>query len=168
MPISMYQASIPVFIRHLGNLSEILKKAVAHAEERAEASSLLLEARLAPDMFPLIQQVQRVSDTAKGAAARLAGTELPSFPDTETTFEELHERIRKTVAFLQSVPAEKFEDSETKEIVLRPRGGEMRFDGQGYLLNFALPNFFFHVTIAYAILREQGVPIGKMDYLGGF
>lgn len=166
MPLSMYQASVPVFIRHLGNLSEILRKALAHADERAEAPSLLLEARLAPDMFPLPRQIQSVSDTSKGAAARLAGIEVPSFPDTETTFEELQERIARTIAFLRSVPAEKFDGSEDREVILRPRGNEMRFSGQDYLLNFALPNFFFHVTIAYALLREQGVPIGKMDYLG--
>ncbi|HEX2529757.1 MAG TPA: DUF1993 domain-containing protein [Geminicoccus sp.] len=168
MPLSMYQASVPVFIRHLRNLSEILKKAVAHAEERAEAPSLLIEARLAPDMFPLARQIQSVSDTSKGAAARLAGVEVPSFPDTETTFDELQDRIRKTIAFLESVPAGKVEGSEDREVILRPRGNEMRFKGQDYLLDFALPNFFFHVTIAYAILREQGVPIGKMDYLGSF
>lgn len=168
MPLSMYQASIPVFVRQLRNLSTILDKAEEHAQTRGDAPSLLIEARLAPDMFPLSRQVQSASDSAKGAAARLAGIELPSFPDTETSFAELKERIAKTIAFLESVPAEKIDGSEEREVVLRPRGMEMRFDGQGYLLTFALPNFFFHVTTAYAILREQGVPIGKMDFLGSY
>ncbi|WP_027133341.1 DUF1993 domain-containing protein [Geminicoccus roseus] len=168
MPLSMYQASMPVFLRQLRSLSAILAKAERHAADRGEAPSLLIEARLAPDMFPLARQVQSASDAAKGAAARLAGVELPSFPDTEASFPELQERVAKTIAFLESVPAEKFDGSEVREIVLRPRGMELRFDGQGYLLTFALPNFFFHVTTAYAILREQGVPLGKLDFLGPF
>ncbi|WP_191059691.1 DUF1993 domain-containing protein [Geminicoccus harenae] len=168
MSLSIYEASVPVFIHGMRNLQAILAKAEAHAGDRGDPPSVLIEARLAPDMFPLNQQVQRVSDTAKGAAARLAGQEVPSFPDTETTFPELQERLAKTIAYLESVPAEQVEAGERREIVLRPRGGELHFDGKTYLLSFALPNFFFHVTTAYAILREQGVPIGKMDYLGGF
>jgi hypothetical protein len=168
MPISLHQASVPVFIRSLRNLSGILTKAEAHAADRGEAPSLLIEARLAPDMFPLNQQIQRASDTSKGAAARMAGIEVPSFPDTETTFPDLQERIQRTIAFLDSVPAEQIDAGEKREVILRPRGREMRFDGTSYLLTFALPNFFFHVTTAYAILREQGVPLGKMDYLGEF
>jgi hypothetical protein len=166
MSLSMYQASVPVFIRQLRNLSEILTKAVAHAEARAEAPSLLIEARLAPDMFAFARQVQIATDTAKGAGARLAGIEVPSFPDNETTFPELQERIAKTIAFLESVPADKVDGSEEREVVMKTRNSEMRFTGQSYLLTFALPNFFFHATVAYAILREQGVPIGKMDFLG--
>ncbi len=168
MSLSIYEASVPVFIRGMRNLQAILAKAEAHAGDRGDPPSVLIEARLAPDMLPFNQQVQRVSDTAKGAAARLAGQEVPGFPDTETTFPELQERLARTIAYLDSVPAEQVEAGESREIVLRPRGGELRFDGKTYLLGFALPNFFFHVTTAYAILREQGVPIGKMDYLGGF
>jgi hypothetical protein len=167
-PLSLYQASVPVFSRSLRNLSAILTKAEVHAAERGDAPSMLIEARLAPDMFPLDQQIQRASDSAKGAAARLAGIEVPSFADTETSFAELQERIAKTIRFVESVPAEQIEAGEEREVILRPRGSEMRFDGKSYLLTFALPNFFFHVTTAYAILREQGVPLGKMDFLGPY
>jgi len=168
MPISLHQASVPTFNRGMRNLSAILNKAEEHAAERGDAPSMLIEARLAPDMFPLNQQIQRASDTSKGAVARLAGIDVPSFPDTETTFSELQERIAKTVAFLESVPAEQIDAGEEREVILRPQGMEMRFDGKGYLLTFALPNFFFHVTTAYAILRAQGVPLGKMDFLGTY
>ena len=166
MPLSMYQASVPVFLHHLHNLQAILTKAEQHADARAEGPSVLLDARLAPDMYPLTRQVQIVSDTSKGSAARLADLEAPSFPDTETTFAELRDRLAKTIAFLESVPAEKVDGSEEREVVLRVRGSEIRFTGQSYLLQFGLPNFFFHVTTAYAILREQGVPLGKLDFLG--
>ena len=166
MPLSMFQASVPVFIRHLHNLSGILAKAEAHAQERGEAPSVLIEARLAPDMHGFARQVQIATDTAKGAAARLAGMEVPSFPDDETTFPELQDRLTKTIDFLKSVPADKIDGSEGREITMRAGPQELRFTGQDYLLHFALPNFFFHETTAYAILREKGVPLGKMDYLG--
>ncbi|MGH8630958.1 MAG: DUF1993 domain-containing protein [Burkholderiales bacterium] len=166
MPSSMYRSSIPVFIRAFGNLSAILGKAAAHAEARKIDPSVLVNARLAPDMFPLSRQVQSASDTAKGCAARLAGIEVPRFEDTETTFAELQARIAKTVAFLQGVKAVQIDGSEDRTITLKLRGREVSFSAPDYLLTFALPNFFFHATTAYAILRHNGVEIGKTDYLG--
>ena len=167
MPLSMYQLSVPVFTRVLGNLSAILDKAVADAEARKIDPQVFLTARLAPDMHPLTRQVQIVSDAVKGCVARLAGIEAPSFPDTETTFPELKERIAKTVAFAQSVKAEQIDGSETRSVKLTFPGGEFNFSGQDYLLNFAVPNVYFHTTAAYAILRHNGVPVGKRDFLGG-
>jgi hypothetical protein len=163
----MYQASIPVLLRAMRNLSAILDKGAAHAEAKNFAPEVLINARLAPDMFPLARQVQSVSDAAKGCAARLAGIEVPSYPDTETTFPELQERLAKTVKFLESIEPEQIDGSEEREVVLKMRSGEMRFTGQAYLLSFVLPNFFFHMTTAYDILRHNGVEIGKMDFLGG-
>jgi len=168
MSLSMYQASIPVFIRLLGNLSAILDKAAAYAQEKKIEPSVLINARLAPDMFPLARQVQIATDGAKGCAARLAGIEIPSYADTESSFPELQERIAKTVAFLQSVSAAQVEGSEVRTISLKLRGEEVQFQGQPYLLYFVLPNFFFHITTAYNILRHNGLQIGKPDYLGGF
>jgi uncharacterized protein len=162
MPISMYRASIPVFIRALNNLSAILKKGEAHA-----GSASFIDARLAPDMLTLAGQVQRTSDTAKVTVARLGGIDNPSFPDTEKTFAELQARIKKTIDFLQSVKPEQIDGSEQKKIEFKAGGRELKFTGVDYLLGFALPNFFFHVTAAYAILRHKGVAVGKMDYLGG-
>jgi uncharacterized protein len=162
MSISMYRASIPVFIRALTNLSAILKKGEAHA-----GSTSFIDARLAPDMLTLAGQVQRASDAAKAGAARLAGIDNPSFPDTEKTFAELQARIKKTVDFLQGVKAAQIDGSEQKTIEMKAGGRELKFTGLDYLLGFALPNFYFHVTTAYAILRHKGVQIGKMDYLGG-
>lgn len=167
MSLSMYQASIPVFLRAMRNLSAILDKAVAHAEAKNFAPEVLINARLAPDMFPLARQVQSVSDAAKGCAARLAGIEVPSYPDTETTFPELQERLAKTVKFLESIAPKQIDGSEERPVVLKMRSGEMRFTGQTYLLSFVLPNFFFHMTTAYDILRHNGVEIGKLDFLGG-
>jgi hypothetical protein len=162
MSISMYRASIPVFIRALDNLSAILKKGEAHA-----GSASFIDVRLAPDMLTLAGQVQRASDAAKGAVARLGGIDNPSFPDTEKTFAELQARIKKTIDFLQGVKPAQIDGSEQKTIEMKAGGRELKFTGLDYLLGFALPNFFFHVTTAYAILRHKGVPIGKMDYLGG-
>lgn len=162
MSISMYRASIPVFIRALNNLAAILKKGEAHA-----GSATFIDARLAPDMLTLAGQVQRTSDTAKVTVARLAGIDNPSFPDTEKTFAELQARIKKTIDFLHSVKPGQIDGSEQKKIEFKAGQRELKFTGEGYLLGFALPNFFFHVTTAYAILRHKGVPIGKMDYLGG-
>nr|WP_295659455.1 DUF1993 domain-containing protein [Polymorphobacter sp.] len=167
MTLSMYQASVPVFVRQFASLTAILNKAEASAAERGIDPAQLLEARLAPDMHPLTRQVQIASDSAKGCVARLAGIEMPSFADTETTFAELKERIAKTVAFVESVTADQIDGSEERTIVLKVGPGEMTFPGQTFLLGFALPNFFFHVSIAYALLRSQGVDIGKRDYLGG-
>jgi len=164
MALSIYEVSIPVFIRSFGNLQAILDKALAQSAADGIDPQTLVDARLAPDMLPLAGQIQRASDTAKGAGARLAGVDNPSFPDTETTFAELKARIDRTVEFLKSIPPEAFEGSETKSISMR--NGAVQLDGRTYLLGHALPNFFFHVTTAYAILRHKGIAVGKQDYLG--
>jgi uncharacterized protein len=164
----MYEASIPVFIRVLGNLSAILGKAAAHAEAKQIDQAIFINSRLAPDMFPLSRQVQIATDMVKGCAARLAGLEVPSYEDTEITFADLQARIAKTVTFLQSVSAEQINGSEDRTITLKVRGKEVSFFGQFYLLNFVLPNFYFHITATYAILRHNGVEIGKMDFLGDY
>lgn len=161
MPLSMSQSSIPLFIRALRNLSEILKKSEAHPE-----AASFVEARLAPDMLTLAGQVQRASDAAKACVARLSATQAPSFPDTEKTFPELEERIRKTIDYLKSVPAAQVDGSEEREIAFKAGPNEYKFTGVQYLQGFAIPNFFFHVTVAYAILRHKGVALGKMDFLG--
>lgn len=167
MSLSMYQASVPVLIRMLTNLSAILDKAAAHAEAKKIDPSVFINARLAPDMLPFTFQVQTATDSAKGCAARLAGIEAPSFPDTEASFPELKQRLAKTITFLQSVKAEQIDGSEERNITLKLGSREIHFLGQPYLLTFVLPNFFFHVTTAYAILRHHGVEIGKQDFLGG-
>ncbi len=163
MSFSIHQASAPVFARALTNLSAMIDKALAAGVTEAT----LLETRLAPDMHPLPRQIQMASDSAKGAIARLAGVEPPSMPDTETTLAELKERIAATIAYVNSLDAAAFEGSEDREVVLKFPQGEMKFTGCDYLTGFALPNFFFHITIAYALLRANGAPIGKMDFLGG-
>ncbi|CAG2263468.1 MULTISPECIES: DUF1993 domain-containing protein [Burkholderia] len=167
MSISMYQASLPVLIRGLTNLQHILGKAQAHAAEKQIDPSVFIGARLYPDMLPLVRQVYIATDTAKGCAARLAGAEIPSYPDVEQTFDELHARIQKTIDYLKSFDAAQIDGSEARQIVLKMRVGPIEFTGQSYLLNFVLPNFFFHVTTAYDILRHSGVELGKLDYLGG-
>lgn len=167
MSLSMYQASVPVLVRALTNLSAILKKAEAHAEARKIDPAVMLGWRLAPDMFNLARQVQIASDGAKGCAARLAGAEIPSYPDTETTFAELQARIARTIDFIQGVDRAAIEASDEREIVLKVRGTDYPFTGQSFLTSFALPNFTFHIVTAYAILRSIGVEIGKLDYLGG-
>ncbi len=166
MPLSMYQASIPVLTHGLKSLSAFLDKGRANAEERKIDLAVLVNARLAPDMHPLSRQVQIASDTAKNAGARLAGIDAPSFPDTETTFDELHARIEQTVAFLGGIGDTHLDGSETRQIVLKFPGREMQFTGAEYLTTFALPNFYFHLTTVFAILRHNGVPIGKMDFMG--
>ncbi|KFE70567.1 DUF1993 domain-containing protein [Hyalangium minutum] len=167
MSLSMYQASIPVFIRMLGNLSKILDKAAAHAEAKKIDPAVLIRDRLAPDMLPFSFQIQTATDSAKGCAARLSGIEAPSFADTESTFPELKERIEKTLAFLKTVTAAQIDGSEERSVTLKTRAGELHFKGQEYLLHFALPNFYFHLSTAYAILRHNGVDVGKADFLGG-
>jgi hypothetical protein len=162
----MYQASVPVFDRMLTNLSAILDKAEAYAAEEGLDLSGLLQARLHPDMFPLIRQIQIASDAAKGATARLSGSEPPKFPDEEQTIDEIRARIAKTRDYIRSVPAAKFDASETRQITLNLGSGTIELTGQIFLLNVALPNFFFHVTTAYGILRHNGIPLGKRDYLG--
>lgn len=168
MSLSMYQASVPVFIRALGNLSRILSKGADDADTRRIDPAVFITARLAPDMFPLSRQVQIATDTAKGCAARLAGNEIPSYPDVEASFPELEERIQRTLDFLRSVSAAQFEGSEDRTITLRIGGRDTSFSGKDYLLTFALPNFFFHVTTAYDILRHNGVALTKGDYLGSY
>ncbi|MBF0570677.1 MAG: DUF1993 domain-containing protein [Candidatus Omnitrophica bacterium] len=165
MSLSMYEASIPVFISKLNNLLAILKKAEAHALAKKIEPEVFINARLAPDMFPLSRQIQIASDGVKGCAARLAGVEVPSYPDTEKTFPELQARIAKTIEFLKTFSAKNIDGSEERRITLKLRGQETSFFGQPYLLNFVLPNFYFHICMAYAILRHNGLDIGKMDYL---
>jgi hypothetical protein len=164
--LTMYQASVPVFIKMLNNLSAIITKAAAHAEAKKIEQSVFINARLSPDMFAFARQVQIATDTAKGCIARLAGNEVPSYADTETTFQELQDRIHTTVAYLQSFKPEQIDGSEDNTITLKLRGNPVVFTGMNNLLGFALPNFFFHVTTAYAILRHSGVDIGKPDFLG--
>ena len=162
----MYQVTIPVFIRMFNNLSSILTKASHYAEEKKIDPAVLINARLAPDMFTLARQIQIASDAAKGCGARLAQIEIPSYTDTETTFTELSERITKTIQFLKSIDKDKFEGSEEREVIMKVPGRDLHFSGQDYVMNFVLPNFYFHVTTAYNILRHNGVAIGKMDFLG--
>jgi hypothetical protein len=162
----MYQASVPIFIRMLSNLSAILEKAAAHAEAKKIDPSVLVNSRLYPDMLPLARQVQIASDQAKGCGARLAGMEPPKFEDNEETFPELIARIQKTMSFLRELKPEQIDGAEEKTITLQLRNDTMTFNGMPYLLNFALPNFYFHVATAYGILRHCGIDIGKRDYLG--
>lgn len=166
MNISMYQASVPTFVRMLNNLAAILEKAAAHAEARKIDPAVLVNSRLFPDMLPLTKQVQIASDGAKGGAARLAGMEPPKFEDTETTFAELIARIRKTIAYLDTLKAGQIDGSEDRTVTLQMRGKAVTFQGMPYLLNHVLPNFYFHVTTAYDILRHSGVELGKQDFLG--
>ena len=166
MPITMYQASAPRFANTLRNLSAILDKAAAHAEAKKLDPLVLTQARLFPDMFPLTRQVQIACDSAKAAVARLAGIEAPKNEDTEQTFAELKARIAKTLEFVESVKASQIDGSEEKEIALKFRGQDVKFKGLQYLLGQAYPNFFFHVTTAYDILRHSGVELGKRDYIG--
>lgn len=166
MSLSMYQASIPVLIRNLNNLSAILKKAEAHAVARKIEPEVFINFRLAPDMYPLSKQIQIATDVSKGGAARLAGVEVPSFPDTEKTFAELQARIAKVIEFLNSFKAPQIDGSEEKKISLKVGGQELTFSGQAYLFGFVLPNIYFHTTTTYAILRHNGVELGKRDYLG--
>ncbi|HXJ07870.1 MAG TPA: DUF1993 domain-containing protein [Burkholderiales bacterium] len=166
MTISMHQASAPRFANTLRNLSAILDKAQAHCEAKKIEPAALTQARLFPDMFPLARQVQIACDTAKGAVARLAGVEVPKHEDTEQSFAELKARIAKTIDFVQSVGAAQIDGSEGREVVLKMRSGEVKFTGLQYLMGHAWPNFYFHVTTAYNILRHNGVDIGKRDYIG--
>ena len=168
MSLDMYQASISVFVRMLDNLSSILDKGAAFAEAKKIDPMVLITARLAPDMYPLSRQVQIATDMVKGCAARLAGLEVPSYEDNETTFAELQARIAKTVTFLQSINAEQINGSEGRTVTLKIRGKEIDFQGQPYLLHFVLPNLYFHITTTYAILRHNGVELGKMDFIGNY
>ncbi|APA87319.1 DUF1993 domain-containing protein [Paraburkholderia sprentiae WSM5005] len=167
MSISMYQASLPVLIRGLTNLQAILGKAEAHAAAKQIEPAVFTNARLAPDMLPLVRQVYIASDTAKGCAARLAGVEPPKFEDVEQSFDELRARIQKTIDYLKEFNAAQIDGSEGRTVTLKLRQGSVEFTGASYLFGFVLPNFFFHVTTAYDILRHNGVELGKLDYLGG-
>ena len=166
MTISMYQASVPRFVNILGNLSNILDKAQAHVDAKKLDAATLTNYRLFPDMLPMVVQVQIVCDTAKGVVARLAGMDIPVFEDNEKTLPELKARIAKTIAFIQSVKPAQIDGSEDKAIVTKRGDKETHYKGMQFLLGHAIPNFYFHASIAYAILRHNGVEIGKRDYLG--
>ena len=166
MPLSMYQASIPVFTRLLTALDAILDKAMAHAEAKKIIPDALLTARLYPDMFPFTQQVQLATDFAKGPASRLAGVEIPKYVDEEKTFPELKARIAKTIAYLKTIKPEQIDGSEEREITFSAGGNPMTLTGTSYLLGVATPNFYFHVATAYDILRHNGVELGKRDFIG--
>jgi hypothetical protein len=166
MSFSMYDASAPVFVRGLGNLAVILGKGLEYAEAKEIDPARFLDARLSPDMFPLSRQVQIASDAVKNGMARLAAMDVPTFPDTETTFPELQERVANTMALMQTVTPRHMEGSEARVVKLKLRGEEAVFSGKTYLLNFVLPNFYFHISATYLILRQKGVELGKADYLG--
>lgn len=167
MSISMYQASVPTLIQALKALSGVLDKGAKHAEAKGIDPAVLLGSRLYPDMFPLTRQVQIASDNAKGPSARLAGMEPPKFDDNEASFADLQARITKTIEFLQTLKPAQIDGSEDRQIVLQMRAGPLEFKGQAYLLHFAMPNFYFHCATVYAILRHNGVEVGKKDFLGG-
>jgi uncharacterized protein len=167
MSLSMYSASVPIFVRMLGNVLRWLDKAEAHAQAKKFDSANYLGLRLAPDMLPFTRQIQIATDTAKGCVARLAGIEVPKWDDQEASIDDLRARIRKTIDYVQSIPAAQVDGSEAREILLPMRQGDpLRFDGEAYLKHWVLPNFFFHVTTTYALLRHGGVDLGKADYLG--
>jgi hypothetical protein len=166
MSISMYQASVPRFINILGNLSAILDKTQVHVEARKLDETALTGFRLYPDMLPMARQIMIATDTAKGLAARLAGVDIPVYEDTEKTIPELKARIAKTIAYLQSFKPAQIDGTEDKEIVIKRGDKETRYTGMQFMLGHAVPNFYFHVTTTYAILRHNGVEIGKRDYLG--
>jgi len=166
MAISMHSASVPVFTRMLGHLAVWLDKAEAHAQAKKFDTSVYLAARLAPDMLPFTKQIQIACDAAKFGVARLAGVEAPKFEDNEASFADLRERIRKTVAFVESVPASAIDGAEDKDITVPRRDGNIVLKGEFYLKHYVQPNFYFHVTTAYALLRHNGVELGKGDFLG--
>ena len=166
MTISMYQASVPAFVRSLNNLAAILEKGAAHAQARKIDEAVLLGSRLFPDMLPLTKQVQLASDSAKSGAGRLAGAEFPAFEDKEATFQELVQRIRKTVTYLETLRPEQIDGSEDKTVSWQTRSSTKSMQGLPYLMYHVLPNVHFHVTTAYAILRHNGIEIGKKDFLG--
>ena len=166
MSISMHSASVPIITRMLGNLLDWLDKAEAHAAAKKYDTGVLLAARLAPDMLPFVKQIQIASDTVKFGVARLAGVEAPKFEDNETSFAELRERVRKTLDYVQSVPASQIDGTEDKDVTVPRRDGNVVMKGEFYLKHFVLPNFFFHMTTTYALLRHNGVDLGKADYLG--
>jgi hypothetical protein len=166
MSVSLYDVSIPIFTLSLNNLAVILDKAASHSENKKVDPKVFPAARLIIDMLPLSSQIQIACDTAKGAAARLAGVEVPKHADTEATLDELKARVAKTLDFIKTIKPEQLQGAEAREIVLQFPQSTLKFTGVNYLTNFALPNFFFHVTTAYALLRKNGVDLGKRDFLG--
>ncbi len=166
MSISMYATLMPMAKTLLGALSNVLQKGADHAKAKGFDESVLVNARLAPDMFALARQVQIATDMAKGGAARLAGVEIPAYADDEATIEALKGRITKTIAFLDSLTPSQIDGTEDKEITLKMRAGEVKFTGQNYLIGFVIPNLTFHCATAYNLLRHNGVEIGKRDFLG--
>jgi hypothetical protein len=167
MPVSMYTVSVPVFMQHLSGLATVLDKAAAHAAARNISEADMLNMRLAPDMFSLVRQIRAATDHACSAAGRLSGKELPKFASDETTFAQLKDRIAKTIEFLKSVKAGEVDGTEEKDISITfPNGNSRQFKGMGLLLGNSLPNFFFHTTTAYDIIRQCGVEVGKRDFMG--
>jgi hypothetical protein len=166
MKLSMYQASVVAFTRQLNNLAAILEKAAAHADAKKIDPKVLINSRLFPDMFPLVRQVQIATDTARAGAARLAAVDVPAQEDNETTFAELVTRVRKTISYLETLKAEKFEGSEDRTVTWQTRSSTKTMQGMPYLQNHLLPNLYFHITTTYNILRHSGVELGKMDFLG--
>ena len=166
MPLSMYSQTVPVFVRLLGNLSAILDKTAKHCTDARIDPAVLMSSRLFPDMFPFSRQVQLASDFAKGAAARLGGLDVPKYEDTESTIDELKARIAKTVAFIESVGEDRFAGADARTVTIPMRGEQKSFGGLVYLNNIVMPNFYFHLTTAYNILRHNGVPLGKADFTG--
>ncbi len=165
MSLSLYQASAPVLQKSLGSLKLLLEKGAAHAGANKIDETVLLNMRLYPDMFPLARQVQIAADFGKGTCARLAGRDVPKYEDNETTFAQLIARIDRTVAFIASIPAAEIDGQENRDITLTIAGNPVPFKGQPYLLDFALPNFYFHMSMAYALLRHNGVGVGKRDFV---
>ncbi len=168
MSFSMYEASVPVFTQILNSLAAIIDKAVTHANEKNIDPAALLQARLYPDMFPFLRQIQVAADFAKGCSARLAGVEVPRYEDTEKSFADLRERIARTLAFINDLPRDAIEASDQRDIVTGSGAKVREFKGQDYLVHYALPHFYFHATTAYALLRHNGVEIGKKDFVGSY
>ncbi|MGZ8290612.1 MAG: DUF1993 domain-containing protein [Telluria sp.] len=168
MSFSMYEASVPVFKQILNSLSAIIDKAESHATDKKFDPPALLQARLYPDMFPFLRQVQVACDFAKGCSARLAGADVPRYDDTEATFGDLKQRIARTLAFIDSLPRDAIEASEQRDIVTGSGASAREFKGQVYLVHYAMPHFYFHATTAYAILRHNGVEVGKKDFIGSY
>jgi hypothetical protein len=169
MNISLYAASVPVFSQMLNSLSDILHKAEAHATAKNIEPAVFLQARLSPDMFPLVRQVQIAADFSRGVSARLAGQDVPKVEDNQQTFADCQTLIQQSLAFIGGIQAELIDGQEAREIITRPgTPKERRFNGQAYLLSYGLPQFFFHVTTAYAILRHNGIELGKKDYMGTY
>ena len=166
MSISMYQVAVPVFVRALTNLQHVLTLGQAHAKEKNVEDATMLQTRLIPDMLPLVKQVQIATDMAKNGTARLAGVDPLKFDDNETTFAELHARIERAIDYIKGFKPDQFDGAETRAITLKTRSGDQHFEGQTYLLHFAIPNMFFHCTTAYDILRASGANLGKNDFIG--